>query len=130
MRILVIDDDIFKREQITDFLEEKEIDYETFEYLTPALRYIIFNKNDISGIILDLGLQNFKDMPTTYSLYKGLDLIHELYRKRIHIPILINSSTDVGMLDEYSFVYGQRTKIDNYQILEDYISFLKQREEQ
>ena len=131
MKILVIDDDIFKREQITDFLEVENIEYETFEYANPALRYIVMNKDEISGIVLDLGLQDFKNTPNTYSLYKGLDIIHEMYRKSIHIPILINSSTDVGIIDDkYPFVYGQRTKIDNYKILEDYINFLRQNEKQ
>lgn len=130
MKILVIEDAIFKREQITDFLEEKGIGYYVAEYLNPALKYIVGNKDEISGIILDLGLQMSKDLPETYSLHRGLDVIYELDRKNLQIPVLINSSTFVGMLDEYPFVYGQRTKIDNYQIWEDFISFLKQREKQ
>ena len=130
MKILVLEDAVFKREQITDFLDEKGVEYEVAEYLNPALKYIFGSKKEISGIILDLGLAMAKKLPETYSLHRGLDLIYELDRRKIEISILINSSTFVGMLDEYPFVYGQRTKIDNYQILEDFISFLKQREEQ
>lgn len=130
MKIFILEDDVFKREQITDFLESKKIQFDWFEYMCPALRYVVRNKEEISGIILDLGLQNYKDSSSTYDLYKGLEFIEELDRKKIYIPILINSSTEVGMLDEYPFVYGQRTKIDNYQILESFIAFLEQREKQ
>ena len=128
MKILVLEDAIFKREQITDFLKEKNIPYQVIEYLNPALKYVFESKEEISGIILDLGLQLFKDAPETYSLYRGLDLVYELARTNLEIPVLINSSTDVGMLTDYPFVYGQRTKVNNYQILEDFINFLKQNE--
>jgi len=129
MKILVIEDDIFKREQITDFLEEKNIEYEAYAYVNPALRYILQNKEKISGIILDMGLPSFKDSKD-YTLIKGMDIIKELYRKRLYIPVLINSSRDLSIFEMHSFVFGQRTEIGNYQILEDYISFLKQREKQ
>lgn len=130
MKIFIIEDAIFKREQITDFLEAKNIDFEISEYARPGLRYIIKNKNEISGIILDLGLQNSKDSPESYNLYKGLDIVKELFRKSIKIPVLINSSTEVDSLENYPFVYGQRKEIDNYQILENFVSFLKQKMEQ
>ena len=130
MKIFILEDAIFKREQITDFLKIKKIGYELSGYARPALRYIMKNKNEISGIILDLGLQNSKDSPESYDLLKGLDIIRELYRKKLHIPVLVNSSTQVKSLNQYPFVYGQRKEIDDYQILEDYISFLRKREEQ
>lgn len=130
MKILVLEDAIFKREQITDFLEENNISYQVIEYLNPALKYVFETKEELSGIILDLGLQLFKDAPETYSLYRGLDLIYELARMNLEIPVLINSSTDVGLLTDYPFVYGQRTEVNNYQILEDFINFLKQKEKQ
>lgn len=130
MQILIIEDLLSKREQIAVFLEEKNIKYEVIEYVGPAFEYILGNKEEISGIILDLGLAMSKDLPETYNLYRGLDVIYELDRLNIQIPILINSSTFVGMLDDYPFVYGQRTKSNNYQMLEDFIDFLTQREEQ
>ena len=130
MKILVIEDDIYKREQITNFLDSKAISYNVTEYLNSALNYIYENTINISGIILDLGLPIFENDPDTYSLYRGLEVIYELDRKKINIPVLINSNTFVGMLDEYPFVYAQRTKINNYQMLEDFVSFLTKREEQ
>ena len=129
MKIIIIDDDVFKREQITDFLEELKIEYKCFLYTNPALRYILKNKENISGIILDMGLQSYEDSHY-YSLTKGMDIIIEKKKKRLYIPVLINSSRDVSMFDKPSFIFGQRTEIDNYQILEDYICFLKQREKQ
>ena len=130
MRILILEDAIFKREQITDFLETKNIEYVTYEYVLPALKDITKNKDFISGIILDLGLQSSIDAPETYSLQKGLDVIRELSRKKINIPVLVNSSTEVRVLNRYPCVYGQRKQIDDYQILEDFINFLKDKKKQ
>ena len=128
MKILVIDDDIFKREQITDFLDTKKITYKTCLYVNPALKYI-FSNNDIAGIILDMGLQSLYNSQD-YSLTRGLDVIYELHRRKHYIPVLINSSRSLTDLEKYPFIYGQRSEIDNYQILEDFINFLKQREKQ
>ena len=129
MKIFILEDAVFKRDQIIEFLETRHIGYEASSYARPALRYILKNKNEISGIILDLGLQNSKDSPESYGILKGLDVISELHRKSIHIPVLINSSTEVDT-SKYPFIYGQRKEIDNDQILEDYISFLNQRKKQ
>ena len=130
-KILIVEDSIFKREQITDFLDEKGIEYDFVEYLNPALIYIFGSQNDISGIILDLGLQYFKDSsPESYNLLRGMDVVRELKRKKMDIPVLINSSTKVPRIEYYPSIYGQRTKIDDYTILEEFVTFLKQREEQ
>ena len=51
MKILCIDDDFFKRNQIGEFLERKGIQLEEIEFVNPALKYICTNKESISGII-------------------------------------------------------------------------------
>ena len=129
MHILVVEDDKTKRENVEFFLESREIGYHTCEYVNEALRYIIRNKNEISGIILDLGLNLFEE--GSYDRYNGLILLSEMQRKKIDIPVLINSTTEVGMIDEdYPFVWGQRTRIEDDDFLKKFVTFLKERKEQ
>ena len=129
MKIIVIEDEEFKRDEITSFLTDHNIEFETFEYVHPALRYILANKVDISGIILDLGLQSSPSM-FDRSLYRGFDVVKELNRKRIDIPILINSTTEVDMIDSYPSVFGQKYEMYDDEILDSFIRYLRKREEQ
>ena len=131
MKILIIEDSEIKRNELIDFLTSIcNIEFEFCEYLYDALRYIDDNENEISGIILDLGLQKAEDMPQTYGIYVGLDVVYELKRSKINIPVLINSTTFAGILDEYPFIFGQRMQMENYDMLEKFVTFLRQREEQ
>lgn len=129
MKVLIVEDLKFKRNQLIDFLKKKNIEFEVCEYVNDALRYIYINKEDISGIILDLGLQTSADN-NDHALDRGLDIVYELDRINLNIPILINSTTFVGMLEEYPFIYGQRTKMESYEMLEKFINFLTNEKEQ
>ena len=129
MHILVVEDDKTKRENVEFFLESRGIGYHTCEYVNEALRYIIRNKNEISGLILDLGLNLLEE--GSYDRYNGLILLSEMQRKKIDIPVLINSTTEVGMIDEdYPFVWGQRTRIEDDYFLKKFITFLEDRKKQ
>ena len=129
MKVLIVEDLESKRKQLTDFLTKEAIEFEICEYVRDALRYIYFNKENISGIILDLGLQWAID-DDDYAEDSGLDIVYELDRINLNIPILINSTTIVDVLDKYSFIYGQRTVMESYEILEKFINFLKNGKEQ
>lgn len=129
MKILIVEDDAFKRDELIQFLQNKDIEFEIQEYVNPALRYIIANKEAISGIILDLGLQSAASI-NNRSLHRGLDVVNELRRKKINIPVLINSTTSVDMINAYSFVFGHRMDMYDNQLLEDFVSFLRRKEEQ
>ena len=129
MKIIVIEDEEFKRDEITSFLTKHNIEFEIFEYVYPALRYILGNKDGISGIILDLGLQSSPSM-FDRSLYRGFDVVKELNRKKLDIPILINSSTEVDMIDSYPSVFGQKHEMYDDETLDSFIRYLRKREEQ
>lgn len=130
MQILCIDDDFLKRNHIGGYFEEKGIILKEFEFVNPALEYIFRNKDNISGIILDLGLQSFKGS-NDYDIHKGLEVIIELENKQIQIPILINSSIDFDLKEgEHPYAFGHRKRKNDYKILEDFVSFLRRREEQ
>lgn len=129
MKILVVEDDKTKRENVESFLKSEKIEYHTCEYVNEALRYIITHKNEISGIILDLGLSLFKDGP--YDRYNGIRILAEIQRKKLNISVLINSTTEVGMINEdYSIVWGQRTRILNDELLKEFVTFLREKKEQ
>ena len=124
-KILIVEDEHFKRENIEQFLRKKQISYETIEYVNPALRYIILNRENISGIILDLGLKSFED-GSDYSNTKGLNIVYELTRKKLNIPVLIYSSTHVNLSEImciHKNVKGQMYGAD-HNVLENFINSL------
>lgn len=129
MKIVVVEDDSIKRDEVIGLLNADNIEFEVFEYINLALRYIIVNKDNISGIILDLGLASMPGAHDATS-YKGLELVNELNRKKIDIPILINSSTEVDMIESYPSVFGQKHDMYDSDILEYFVSFLRRRERQ
>lgn len=130
MKILIVEDSVWKREQLVEFLEKEKIEFEVCEYVNNALRYILANRADIVGIILDLGLES---MPGAHDAkpYRGLDVLREMKRLKLEIPVLINSTTELDMVSaEFPCVFSHRTEMDDYDSLENFISFLRQREEQ
>ena len=129
MKILIVEDSRDKKDQLINFLNKNNIEFEICEYLNDALRYIYEDSKNISGIILDLGLERDKSDPE-YEQYMGLELVEETERIKLNIPILINSTTEVEMISTYSSVYADRTDMDDYDTLENFISFLSERKEQ
>jgi len=130
MRILIVEDDLCKRDQLVDFLEKKKIEFEICEYVNTALRYIRANKAIVAGIILDLGLET---MPGAHDItpYSGLNVVGEIKRLELDIPVLINSTTELEMVSaEYPCVFGHRNEMNDYDTLENFISFLRKRDKQ
>ena len=129
MKILIVEDSVLKREQLEEFLKSKGIEFDVFEYIIPALRYIRSNAENINGIILDLGLKSMENWDD-YDLRKGIFIAHELRRKKINIPILINSETIIPESFFTENVFEHRTKMDDYDSLERFITFLQEKKEQ
>lgn len=130
MKILIVEDSMCKREQLVEFLEKEKVEFEVCEYVNTALRYIRANKANVAGIILDLGLES---MPGAHDAkpYRGLDVLQEMKRLKLDIPVLINSTTELEMVSaEFPCVFSHRTEMDDYDSLENFVSFLRQREEQ
>ena len=92
MRILVVEDDKFKRNTLKDILEKEDVELFFIKAINPALRYIHDNSSDIDGIILDLELPRFNsDAGINFIHLGGLDIPIEMTRLRLDIPIMINS---------------------------------------
>ena len=71
-----------------------------FRSFNSAMRYIRENKENIDGIILDLGFANFDCNPSTYDEKKGIELLREMHRCKIEIPpVLIFSTTELDGMD-------------------------------
>jgi len=131
MKILVVEDDALKRTYVVEFLKSRNIDVHWCYSVNPAIRYCIKNPKEISGIILDLGLTSYNDS-TDYEFKKGLNLVKELSRKKIKIPILINSTTYINLKEtkeSYDNVKGQMYEPDDYESLRFFIKELKGEEQ-
>ena len=77
-----------------------------FRSFNSAMRYIRENKDNIDGIILDLGFANFDCNPSTYDEKKGIELLREMHRCKIEIPpVLIFSTTELDGMD-YSVLFS------------------------
>lgn len=132
IKILVVEDDLLKREFIKNFLKERGITNVHYCIsVSPALRYAVEEKSSLSGIILDLGLTSF-DASDDYNIYKGLDLVKELTRKRIDIPILINSTTTIDLqllMESHKNLRGQTSyEYDGYKGFDWFISSLEKKQ--
>ena len=124
MKIVVVEDDRNKREFVKDIFELKNIDMISFNSIMPAIKYVIEHSPETDGIILDLGLTSYDDSGD-YDAEKGLILVQELKRKKINIPILINSTTELDLIEvmkNYPNVKGQMAS--NYKKLDGFIKSL------
>ena len=131
MKILVVEDEKSKRECIVKFLKARNIEMHLAYSVRPALRYVIQNPNEISGIILDMGLTSTDDS-LDYDWIRGWDLVERLNFDKINIPILINSSTDVQIekrKEDYRNLHSQMYEEDDYETLGEFIAFLETREQ-
>ena len=130
MMIAIVEDTQFKIEQLESFLIKERIPWKVFGYVNDALRFIRTEREKVSGIILDLGLETMSGAGDA-TPYRGLDVAKEMKRLKLDIPVLINSTTELEMAtSEYPNVFGHRTEMDDYETLENFVSFLRERNKQ
>lgn len=126
MKILVVEDDSLKREFIEYFLQSRDnIEIKSFHSVRPAIAYAIEYSNEIDGIILDLGLTSY-DYSDDYDFKKGLELVEELTKKGIRIPILIYSDAYINLtkvIEEHRNVKYQMDEYDSY-TLRQFVNWL------
>lgn len=126
MKFLVVEDSDAKRYLINSFFKDKDTELHFVSSVNPGILYAIQNSDELSGIILDLGLTT-DDNSSDYADQRGLDLVVELKRQRINIPVLINSTTIIDLkcvMEVYPFVKGQMKFPNDYSTLEGFISSL------
>lgn len=129
--IVLIEDNADKSNNIISILDKEGIEYYLITALNPALRFITNESKKIDGIILDLGLPRFEN-ERVEDITAGLDVVEELKRVGITIPVLINSSTLVEIDEkEYPFVFKERMFCSfDVETLRNFLNSLSNKEEQ
>lgn len=95
MNFLIIDDDEYKVNNLTKYFH-KDDSYTIKKSYNSGLRELINNKNNIYDcIILDMNFPIFDNEQVEVNT--GLDVLCELERKIINIPIVIYSSATVDV---------------------------------
>ena len=112
MKILIVEDQPEKRDQIKDFIKDY-ISFETIikdkESLRGALKEIITN-SDYELILLDMSMPNFDpsvDDPTDCSpeSFAGKELLEQLELRKIQIPVIV--------ITQYSSFEGGTITLDD-----------------
>lgn len=125
MKILIVDD--HAETKCMDIIEEckkRGVEVEIKKAVNPALRRICYEKQDIDGIILDMGLYMYED--SCLPEKRGGDrVLRELLRRKYNIPVLIFSTTDSFYKDKCDFVVDQMAEWNIVQEEEKFFSFLE-----
>ena len=113
MKLLFIDD--CPQEKAIPFVNHLnhmhfDFSYEIAENVNDALIYIFTHLAEIDLIITDLGLPRYKD-GSDYNSLNGLDILDELIRKDVSIPVIINSKTKIPTLKEYVDSYSKKNRL-------------------
>lgn len=105
MNFLIIDDDSYKVSLFTNPLNKEDSYTHKYSY-NSGLRELFLNKNvNYDCLILDMNFPTFDD--ECVEVDKGIQVLKELKRKKINIPVIIYSSKYVC--------------VDNYENVIDYI---------
>ena len=100
MKFIIVEDDRNKRLFLEFFFKQNGDEYYSFQSVKPAIKFAINNSTEINGIILDLALTSY-DYTDDYEYDRGLEMISELIKNGIYIPVLINSSVYVRDLKKF-----------------------------
>ncbi len=95
-RVLIVDDDTFKRDNIVSLLSKMSGEYNVVaeKALNPGLRRLLSETFDI--ILLDMSLPVF-DLSETdnFESFGGLTFLREMKRKRIKTPTIIITQYEI-----------------------------------
>lgn len=95
MKILIVEDNYQKNQNIINLLKKLEIsDYTTEKYVSKVLQKILIMGNTYDLIITDLGLPRFIDRGIE-DKKEGLKMLYDLSYKNINIPAIIYSKTEI-----------------------------------
>lgn len=125
MKILIVDDCAeTKCIGIIEECKKRGIEVEIKKAISPALRRIIYEEQDINGIILDMGIPVYGGSYVEHE-QAGNRILRELDRREYNIPVLIFSTTQSHYKDECNFVVDQMTDWNILQEEEKFFSFLE-----
>lgn len=125
MKILIVDDHAeTKCMGIIEECKKQGVEVEIAKGRNSALCRIIYQKQDIDGIILDMGIPVY-DNEYTEDEREGDDVLRELHRRKKHIPVLIFSTTHSSYKDKCDFVVDQMTEWNIVQEEKSFFIFRK-----
>ena len=113
MNILFVDDyPNVKVQHAIQYLKSQNVEftYEIVKSFNSAYRYIASHFDKIDLAVIDLGLPRFDDSDE-YDKLEGLRLVEIMSRKKITIPVIINSTTEIPNEKEYLESYMERNVI-------------------
>lgn len=97
MKVLIIEDYMQKYIEIKNLLELKKMEIVGYHSYLTGLKEMISNKYDL--IILDMSLPNYDILSSEKSgkdrTYGGLDLLHEMRRRKITTKVIIITQFDI-----------------------------------
>lgn len=126
MRILILDDQLYKCEWIKCILNENEIENEQITYLEGALEKIKNKYYD--GIILDMQFPILKNNPISKDA--GLTLLKIMRNKNVQIPVLGNSTVSFSNIQTYPFFKGKLSGFRTYDNERQLLEFIRSIEKQ
>ena len=125
MKILIIDDHPeYKCREILEVCENREIEVVVKKARNPGLREIVCSGNKYDGIILDMGLPIYEG-GRDIGERVGDEILAELRRKKLSIPVLIFSETESKYKNRCDFVFDQMSSSNVVQEEEKFYAFLE-----
>lgn len=129
MKILIIDDHPeYKCREILEVCESRGIEVVVKKARNPGLREIVCSGNKYDGIILDMGLPIYEG-GRDIGERVGDEILAELRRKELSIPVLIFSETESKYKHRCDFVFDQMMTWNVLQEEEKFYKFLAKLEE-
>lgn len=118
MRVLIVEDNEAKKDNIIRLLEKEEItDYKTEKFVTKVFQKV--RETQFSLLITDLGIPRFIDNPIVEDVREGLKMMYDLAYEDIKIPTIIYSKTEiydeqVEYLEEIEYPFlGQARSVES-----------------
>ena len=125
MKILIIDDHPeYKCREILEVCKNQGIEVVVKKARNPGLREIVCSGNKYDGIILDMGLPIYEG-GRDIGERVGDEILAELRRKKLSIPVLIFSETESKYKNRCDFVFDQMSSSNVVQEEEKFYAFLE-----
>lgn len=125
MKILIIDDHPeYKCREILEVCKNQGIEVVVKKARNPGLREIVCSGNKYDGIILDMGLPIYEG-GRDIGERVGEEILAELRRKKLSIPVLIFSETESKYKNRCDFVFDQMSSSNVVQEEEKFYAFLE-----
>ena len=125
MKILIIyDHPEYKCREILEVCKNQGIEVVVKKARNPGLREIVCSGNKYDGIILDMGLPIYEG-GRDIGERVGDEILAELRRKKLSIPVLIFSETESKYKNRCDFVFDQMSSSNVVQEEEKFYAFLE-----